>query len=71
MREQVGSKPGLSRDAVVILGRVRRNVQTKAQSQVGRNISLIETPHEAKETRRTLLVLRPGHDLDVTVNFLA
>jgi hypothetical protein len=27
--------------------------------------------HEEKGTRQTLLGLRPGHDVDVTVNFLA
>jgi hypothetical protein len=43
----------------------------KRKSQVGRNRSLIGKAHEAKEARRTLLGLRPGHDADVTVNFLA
>ena len=36
-----------------------------------RNISLIGKAHEEKEIRQALLGLRPGHDVDVTVNFLA
>ncbi len=32
--------------------------------------SLIGMAHEKKETPRTLLGMRPGHEVDVAVNFL-
>jgi hypothetical protein len=32
--------------------------------------SLIGKAHEEKETRQTFLSMRPGHDVDVAVNFL-
>ena len=44
-------KPSPSMDAVVVLGGVHRNVPAKAQSQVGRNISLMGKAHEEKEMR--------------------
>ena len=46
-------------------------VQTKAQSQAGRNISLIGKAHEEKEARQNSLGARAGHYVDVPVKFLA
>jgi len=63
-------KPNPSMDAVVVSGefagtfRPKRNHKLVGTSRSGK-------AHEEKKTHQTLLGLRPGHDVDVTVNFLA
>jgi len=49
---------------------LRCNVQAKAHAD-GWGIWLIGKAHKRTDTRQHLAGLRPGHDVDVTVKFLA
>jgi hypothetical protein len=64
-------KPSPSMDDVVVLVSVHPIIQAQAQTTSHSENPLIGETHEEKETRQTSLGPRPGHNLDVTVNFPA